>query len=219
MMHRRAPRLIRLLLAPPFLAAIALALCPREAAAQGRRWSFSAEVGGGTMLHDFDHTSLNLSTPTLSVSPRIGFRVIGPLVVQVSGLYGQFFRQYRAIPLVGATAGVRVEPAVGTVGRVWVDANAGVYLPGSVARPGFDVGAGFAFTLTPSLSIGPYVRFAHVWEGRQGRATLDLPYSPTAGQDTDSIHWWTAGVWLTVNLAPHPHPAPAPPPTEGVTRP
>lgn len=202
----------RLLYVSTAALSLAVASSPRAAAAQARRWSFAAEVGAGTMIHDFDHASFALSTPTLMVSPHLGFRAVGPLVVQVGGIYGQFFRDYRSISMVALTVGLRVEPRVGSIGRVWADANTGAYLPGSVVRPGFDVGAGFAFTLTPTLSLGPYLRFAHVWEGRQGRATLDLPYAPSPGQDTDSIHWWTAGVWLTVHLAPRANGSDPPPP-------
>ncbi len=177
-----------------------VALSPSTSWAQARRWYFGAELGGGTMLHDFDHDSIDASTPVFGASARLGFRAVGPLAVQASAVYGRFFRERRALPLVGATLGVRFEPRVGAIGRVWIDANAGVYLPGTATRFGFDAGVGFAFDLLPVLSVGPFARFSHVVDGREGRATLTLPYAHQATQDTDDIHWWTAGVAITVHL-------------------
>jgi hypothetical protein len=187
----------------PTHAALALALAalsPSTASAQIRRWSFHTEVGAGTMLHDFDHDGLSAATPAVEVTPRLGLRVIGPFAVQASAFYGRFLRDRRALSLVGGSLGVRFEPRVGNVGHYWVDANVGVYLPGTVTRPGVDVGVGFEFDLLPTLSLGPFARFSHVWEGREGRATLDLPYAHQASQDTDDIHWWTAGLALTIHL-------------------
>lgn len=183
------------------LAPFALAsLAPSTALAQARRWSFRAEVGAGTMLHDFDHDTISAATPAIEVSPRLGFRLIGPFAVQAGAMYGRFLRDRRAISLVGGTLGARFEPRVGTLGRLWVDASAGVYLPGTVTRPGVEAGVGFDFEVLPTLSIGPFARFTHVWEGREGRGTLALPYAPQTTQDTDAIQWWTAGVSITIRL-------------------
>ena len=79
-----------------------------------------------------------------------------------------------------------------------------MYLPGTATDVGLDVGAGFAFDVLPVLSVGPFARFSHVFDGREGRATLWLPYERQASQDTDDIHWWTAGIALSVHLAPKP---------------
>ena len=177
-----------------------VALAPAASWAQARRWSFGAELGGGTMLHDFDHDAISAGTATFEATARVGFRVVGPLAAQASAVYGRFLRDRRALPLVGGTLGVRFEPRVGTFGRLWIDANAGVYIPGTATRFGFDAGLGFAFEVLPVLEVGPFARFSHVFDGREGRATLDLPYVRQATQDTDDIHWWTAGVSITLHL-------------------
>lgn len=186
--------------------ALALALAPLAARAQPAprpaRWHLSAEVGAGTMLHDFDHDALSLATPAVMVTPRLALRVWGPLFVQAGATYGRFVRDRRDITLAAGTAGVRVEPRVGAIGHLRFDANVGVFLPGSVARPGYDLGAGFEFDLTAHLSVGPFARFAHVIDGREGYATLDLPYVSQPTQDTDSIQWWTAGLSITLHERP-----------------
>ncbi len=183
------------------LAPFALAsLAPSTALAQARRWSLRAEIGAGTMLHDFDHDSISAATPAIEVSPRLGFRLIGPFAVQAGAVYGRFLRDRRAIAVVGGTLGARFEPRIGSLGRFWVDANAGVYLPGTVTRPGVEAGVGFDFEVLSTLSVGPFARFTHVWEGREGRGTLALPYAPQATRDTDDIHWWTVGVTITIHL-------------------
>lgn len=184
------------------LAPFALAaLLPSTALAQARRWSFRAELGAGTMIHDFDHDSISAATPVFEASPRLAFRVFGPLAVQAGAVYGHFFRDRRAIAVVGGTLGARFEPRIGSLGRLWVDASAGVYLPGTVTRPGVEAGVGFDFEVLPVLSVGPFARFTHVWNGREGRATFFLPYEHQGSQDTDDIHWWTAGVAITIHLA------------------
>jgi hypothetical protein len=188
--------------------ALALALAPLAAHAQNAprpaRWHFSAEVGAGTMLHDFDHDALSLATPTVMVT------------------YGRFVRERRAISLAAGTAGVRVEPRVGAIGHLRFDANVGVFLPGSVARPGYDLGAAFEFDLTEHLSVGPFARFAHVIDGREGYATADLPYVAQPAQDTDSIQWWTAGLAITLHerpKRPRAERGPAAPPPAGESTP
>lgn len=190
--------------APALAALAALLLAPSAASAQGRRWSFSLEAGAGTMLHDFDHDALSASTPAVTVTPRFGFRLAGPLAAQLAATYGRFVRERRDIPLAGGAVGLRVDPRVGALGRAWADADVGVFLPGTAVCVGFDVGAGFEFDLAPTLSLGPFVRFTHAWGGREGYATFDLPYVTQPAQDTDDIHWWAAGVSLSVRLAPRP---------------
>jgi hypothetical protein len=191
------------------LLALGLALAPSLAFAQGaRRWAFSAEIGAGTMLHDFDHAELSLATPAVTVTPRFNLRIINGLSVQVGATYGRFVRDLRSIPVGGAMAGLRFEPQIGRIGRFHVDADGGIFLPGTVARPGLDVGVGFDFRITDNLSVGPFARFTHVWDGREGYATLNLAYTPQAGQDTNDIHWWVAGVAFSLHYRPKPPPPP-----------
>jgi hypothetical protein len=193
-----------------FLGAVIPWALPRTAHAQNRRWSFGAELGAGTMLHDFDSPTLNLSTPTLSVSPRFAFRVYESLSLQFGANYSRFLRTRRNIALVGATLGVRYDHTFGTATHLRVDGDVGVFVPGMVVRPGFDVGVSVLFDVMPFLSIGPYVRFTHVWDGREGFASPDVAYTPLPDQDTNSIHWWTLGLTFTL------HPLPRTPMTASV---
>lgn len=198
---------------PVVALSLALSLAPALASAQDarpRRWAFGLELGAGTMIHDFEHAGVDLGTPAVHVSGRFGLRLVGPLWLQFGGTYGQFVRERRDVQLAAGTLGLRAAFALGRRGHLWVDADAGVYLPGTVIRPGFDVGVGYAFDLGRFVSIGPALRFHHVWEGREGIGRFDLPYAPVAGQDTDSIHWWTLGVSVAFHPPPRPPRAPTP---------
>lgn len=204
--------------APAIAVAIAL-LAPSSAVAQDaarlvpRRWAFHLELGAGTMIHDFDHAGVDLGTPALHLAGRYHLRLAGPLFVQFGGSYGQFVRERRNIQLVAGTVGLRVAFPLGPRGRLWADADFGVFLPGTVVRPGFDVGVGYAFDLGANISLGPYLRVSHVWEGREGVGRYNFPYAPLPDQDTSSIHWWTVGVSITFHQpARPPRPAPAPSP-------
>ncbi|MFO0607595.1 MAG: hypothetical protein U0324_30810 [Polyangiales bacterium] len=186
------------------LAVMALTLAaPSVAHAQRHgRWSFGMEVGAGTMVHDFDHDGVSADTPALSVASRFGIELAGPFAVQVGGAYGRFFREHRGIQLVGWTLGARYEPRVGHLGLLRVDANAGAYIPGSTVAFGVDGGVAFEFRVGQTFSVGPFARFTHVWNGREGVATPLRPYAATASQDTSDIHWWVVGLSFTVERRP-----------------
>lgn len=202
----------------PSLVGIALMLLPGVSIAQNqapqrpprvdalRRWSFGAQIGAGTMLHDFDHDGLSLATPSVTIAPRVGLRVVGPLSVQLVTQYNRFVRPLRDIVCMGMSLGVSVEPRVGRLGQLRVDGDFGVFFPGRVTRAGFDLGAAFEFNVANTLAVGPFVRFTHVWDGRDGFADALIGYTPQATQDTNSVHWWVAGVSFTLREPPkRPH--------------
>jgi outer membrane protein OmpA-like peptidoglycan-associated protein len=64
--------------------------------------------------------------------------------------------------------GVRVRPLAnivpsgGRVGGLFTDVNLGVVRTGDISRFAFDVGVGYGFHVTPSLSVGPYLRYVQV---------------------------------------------------------
>ncbi len=178
---------------------------PATAHAQARRWMLRTELGAGTMLRDFDHDGLSAETPALTATSRVGLRVVGPLSAEVGFTYGQLFREHRALTLAAFTAGVRVAPDLTALGRPWADLHGGVYLPGTVARGGLDVGAGFEFRVGEHLAVGPFARFTQVWQGRAGVGQFYIPYERPATAESESLQWWVLGVSLTVSMPPkHP---------------
>ena len=142
----------------------ALTLAPGAAAAQDySRWVFRAEVGAGTMLHDFSDPPDTLSTSTLtgSLSARVAYRLAGPLSLQVGAGFGRFFQPENRddVPLLYGIGGLRFDPAVGHVGRFWLDANGGFFAVSTFNRPGVDGGLGFEFRLSDTIAIGPFARY------------------------------------------------------------
>jgi len=193
-------------------AGAALTLAPASASAQDySRWVFRAELGAGTMLHDFTHDSSTIDTSSLTgeLSARVAYRVVGPLGLQLGAGIGRFFLPNggQDVPLIFGLGGIRVDPEVGRVGRLWVDGNGGAFAVGTVNRFGVDAGLGFEFRLSDTVAIGPYGRYGHVFDGRVATTAL-------AAADID---WWVAGVNLalySLNDAPPP-PPPPPPPADG----
>ena len=206
-------------------AGAALTLAPTTASAQDySRWVFRAEIGAGTMLHDFVSPSDTLSTSTLTgeLSARVAYRIVGPLGLQLGAGIGRFFQpdDRDDVPLIFGLGGIRIDPEVGRVGRFWVDGNGGAFAVGSVNRFGIDAGLGFEFRLSDTFAIGPYARYGHVFDGRYTAPTnamtgamMGASASPSGGD----IDWWVAGINLAIyslNDAPPP-PPPPPPPADG----
>ncbi len=189
-----------------------LALASTAAHAQRRRVSLGVELGGGTLLHDFDHDGLNASTPALWSAARVHLALWGPVSLQAGFTYGRFFRPRRPLPVVGGTLGLRVAPPLGRRARLWVDVEGGAFAPGSVVRPGLTAGLGAEFDVTPAISLGPFARFTQIWDGRAGVGTLDATYTPSANAETADLHGWTAGITLSLHLPARPV---APRPSQG----
>jgi hypothetical protein len=184
--------------------AAALSCCAAIAAGDARaeeiwrRLSLRLEGGVGYMLSGYQQTTLSQGL-ALHGATRAGFGVVGPVVLQV-GADSVLFPNERGggqLWLVGG--GLRVEPSVGRLGRVTVDANAGAGFTGPYLRFGYNAGAGFEFNATSFLAVGPSVRFHHVVAAEgdtsgsalfiSGGATVTLhgPPEPTrAARDTDS---------------------------------
>ncbi len=87
--------------------------------------------------------------------------------------------------VLGVTGGFRLEPMIGRLGRLFLDANGGVGFTGPFTRFYFDAGLGFEFQVARSFSIGPAVRYGHVVQPD------DLP------APSDAI-FFSGGVALTV---------------------
>jgi len=97
--------------------------------------------------------------------------------------------------------GIRLEPRVGRLGRVYVDLNGAGTLTGSLPRWSLDAGAGLEFALGAGLSAGPGVRYHHIFAG-------------TGDQPSDA-QFLTAGVGVSWRSAATVVPAGPPPDTDG----
>ena len=134
------------------------------------------ELGAGTMFGDLQRATLGYDTAHVQVTPRLGINLNDLFGLQLSVNNGIFLAEGqretgRTLALQG---GVRVQPRIGTAGRLWLDANAGLVLTGDEKRFGFDVGLGFEFAVGGSLHLGPFARFHNVFaqepENRPGDA-------------------------------------------------
>jgi len=112
---------------------------------------------------------------------------------------------------------------LGSVGRLWVDANAGASLPGTVTSPGVDAGLGFEFRVTDGISFGPYGRFGYIWDGRAAVAPIDnAPPTLSLDHSSPDVSYWHAGLTLAfrgVADAPPPPPPPSDRDHDGVNDP
>lgn len=183
-----------------FAASLATLTAPRDVKAEDvwRRLSFRLEGGVGYMLGDYQQRVLSQGL-ALHGAARAGFVIVGPVALQ-AGFDSVWFPNERGGGQSWlAGAGVRVEPSVGRVGRVSVDANAGAAITGPFLRFGYNAGAGFEFNVASFLAVGPSVRFHHVvaTEGDvsgsalflSGGATVTLrppPEVARAARDTDN---------------------------------
>ncbi len=151
--------------------AAVLALASTPAAAQTRdRFALRLELGAGAMLSEFqrnaDVTAYSGEAkdfgPTLQASLRVGWSLADAFALQAS-LTNWVFPTGEGretgwvfAPMLGA----RVEPRVGSAGRLILDANVGIAFTGDARAPQLDVGAGFEFRVSDAFSLGPVIRYA-----------------------------------------------------------
>jgi outer membrane protein OmpA-like peptidoglycan-associated protein len=162
--------------------AVALAaglLAPSAADAQViSRFSLRGEVGAGVMISSLQRSDLGLDAAHVQVTGRLGFNVVDWLSIQLSVnngffLAGQGQETGRTLALQG---GLRIEPRIGSVGRLWVDANGGLVSTGAQRRPGFDVGLGFEFDAARWLGLGPFARYHLVLHDSAVNAPSEAAY-------------------------------------------
>ena len=97
--------------------------------------------------------------------------------------------------------GLRLEPALGRAGNLWIDGNAGLVLTGDERRFGFDAGLGFEFRAADWFGVGPFARYHHVLHDAEVNApsdaialtfgvsfTLRIPGAPPPPPPTDRDH-------------------------------
>ena len=99
--------------------------------------------------------------------------------------------------------GVRVRSLAGIIqqkgntGGLFADLNLGFVRTDNLNRFAFDVGLGYGFQVTPSVSVGPYVRYVQI-----------LQSDDTPGEDPNDAQLLIVGVDLAFGFTPH-RPIPA----------
>ncbi|MDB4928083.1 MAG: outer membrane protein, partial [Myxococcaceae bacterium] len=182
--NRRAP-LIAVALAAALVAA------PRPATAQtfAQRLVVRAEVGAGTMLASYQRDTLGYGLD-VQASGRLGFTLFGPVALQAS-FSNWWFPSSDAAggrPDGGqysVTGGLRIEPMVGSAGRIFLDGNVGLGVTGGEDRLAVDAGLGFEFALGRAVGLGPVARYGHLFAA----ASQDHP---------SDAQYWSAGLSLSV---------------------
>lgn len=188
-------------------ASLSTLLCAGESQAQIGLHSFAlrGEVGAGLMVADVQRMQLGYDSALVQATGRVAFNFIDALSLQLSVHNGFFFTSIAGRELGRTLAfqgGLRLEPMIGRVGRIWLDGNAGLVLTGAQQRFGFDAGLGFEFQAASVFAIGPFARFHFV------------QYDPQVNVASDAM-FLSFGVSFTLR-APRPSQPVAPPPdTDG----
>ncbi len=118
----------------------------------------------------------------------------------------------------GLGAALRVHPAPSVdAGDLWIAAGPNAVFTGSVTRFGVEAGAGFEFAIARRARLGPFVRYAHVFQptgnvlgpGDGAFLQFGISFAYLAGRATRT----------EAEEAPPPEPAPEPEETPAATEP
>lgn len=190
---------MRDLVSPRHLCAASTALvlacaAPREAVAQGtERAAIRLEGGYGAMLSTYQRRARGFDA-AWQVSARLGVTLADPLVLEVGVTNWVFPGIAEGTGWVFApSGGFRVEPRVGSAGRLWIDAHAGAGLTGDVARFAFDVGLGFEFRPNRYFAFGPSLRY--------GQLVQPDSIAGAAEPFPDDARYFSAGITVAVRFA------------------
>lgn len=165
------------------------------------RFALRLEGGVGTMLSEHQRTAptsggLGYDGLGIQGTVRLGFTIVGPLVLQASFANWWFPTDGGETGRVLAPmGGLRVEPKIGTVGRLFLDANAGWAFTGNDERFTFDAGLGFEFAATRWLGIGPVARIGMVSQNSTDAAGQII----NAPNDASAL-FWSGGLSLTLRV-------------------
>ncbi len=177
-------------------ASITFMVLPRAAHAQSfaQRIVVRGEVGAGTMLSTYQRDRLNYGLDVQG-SGRLGFTLVGPLALQAS--FSSWWFPSSSIggtrpdgQQYSVTGGLRLEPMVGRVGRLFIDGNVGLGITAERNRLAVDAGVGFEFALTRAMGLGPVARYGHLF------ASADAQDYPSDAQ------YWSAGLSLSLRIPP-----------------
>jgi len=151
---------------------VAMAAAPSADAQVLSRFALRGEFGAGFMLPDHQQNVLGYDSLAIQATGRLGITIADPLVLQL-GVANWFFPASND-PNTGAAretgrvlapmAGLRIEPRIGTVGRLFIEGNAGFAFTGDDQRFMFDAGIGFEFAVTRAFHIGPAIRYGMVFQ-------------------------------------------------------
>jgi outer membrane protein OmpA-like peptidoglycan-associated protein len=124
------------------------------------RFSLRAEVGAGIMTPTVQRDALGYDGAHVQLTGRVGFDVVRWLSLQISVNNGFFFasNQRDTGRVLALQGGLRLQPAIGTLGHLWADVNPGYYSTGTDRRFGLDAGVGFEFNLGRAVALGPVAR-------------------------------------------------------------
>ncbi len=200
-----------------FAVAAALATGGTDAQAQGfvNRLAFRGELGVGAMISDHQRTALGFDGIGFEGNLRIGVSIIDMLSINV-GLSNGFFPSSLAAPndgmgrTIGILGGLRLEPKIGTVGRLWLDANFGYAFTGDKGRLMLQAGLGFEFQLARAIGLGPMLRYGHIFQTND-YGIDDAVFNTVQAGDAQ---WIMGGISLTARI-PEDEAAPPPPDSDG----
>lgn len=202
------------------LAAMAAVGAATEANAQVlSRFALRGEFGAGTMLASHQRDVLGYDSLAIQATGRLGITLVDPLVLQV-GVANWFFPAANDSNgaardtgrVLAPMGGLRFEPRIGTLGRLFVDANAGWAFTGDDQRFTFDAGLGFEFEVTRAFHIGPAVRYGMVFQ------QAEVSGVPQNFPDKDASYF-SAGLSIALRYPPDEAAAPGDRDNDGVLDP
>lgn len=164
------------------------------------RFALRLEGGVGTMLAEHQRTAttsggLGYDGLGIQGTVRLGFTIVGPLVLQASLANWWFPTDGDTGRVLAPMGGLRIEPRLGSVGRLFVDGNVGWAFTGNDERLTFDAGLGFEFAATRWLGIGPALRVGMVFQD----STDALGQVINAPNDSNALYW-SGGLSLTLRV-------------------
>ena len=144
------------------LALVVASTSPAAAQDLAGRFAFRGEGAVAVMLPDYQQSTLGLGAGAQGAL-RVGVRLFDPVSLQVGFASTIFPGDHGTGQLYTWGGGVRVEPMLGDVGRLFFDAHASVALTGDLVRFALDGGVGFEFQIIPAVAFGPVIRYGHVF--------------------------------------------------------
>ncbi len=179
--------------------ALAALSAPSMAGAQVLdRFALRVEGGAGTMISAAQPTPTESYNLALQGGVRLGFTVWDPVTIQLAAANWYFPAPGGAGGAVMVGGGLRFEPTIGSVGRLFVDGDVAEVFTGNVSRVMIDLAFGFEFAATRWLGIGPVLRYGRVIAGRTDVAT--------------DAQFWAFGLTVALRVPPAQRRPPPPPP-------
>jgi outer membrane protein OmpA-like peptidoglycan-associated protein len=172
---KKGPKSVRRRCAQLAGAAAAMAAMTAAPGAEAQvlsRFALRGEFGAGIMLPDHQQSVLGYDSFAIQATGRLGITIADPLVLQL-GVANWWFPASDD-PNTGAArttgrvlapmGGLRLEPRIGTLGRLFLEGNVGWAFTGDDQRFMFDAGLGFEFAVTRAFHIGPALRYGMVFQ-------------------------------------------------------